>query len=355
MQKVIIYAALLLCLFLTKSNAQTFEQRANEISRNIQKITQVQKDSLKTEIENLENALKNQIITNEQFEAKKLERAEYRASRIEELVSSEEEKLSVLIKDKAEGRIPESQAYSDTITIGNKKKIKIIFSDSDKNDTLKRTKREYSERRTTSQFVLAFGMNNLIDDGDFSTLEDSEIRAWRSRFFEWGVTLKTRILPNSSLLQAKYGLTFVYNNLHPEDGQYFIRDGKETILVGDNPDISRSRFKNVYLTMPLHLEIDFSKPKIGKEGNKLFRTQNSVRLGLGGFVGVHLKTKNYYHGETKVRYKGNYNASDFAYGLSTYLGYGNTSLYFKYDLNPLFKNNAVDQNVVSFGVRFDID
>jgi len=354
MPKFIIYAVLSLCLFLTKSNAQTFEQRAKTISNNIENITETQKNYLKYDIEELEQQLKNGIITKEEFEEKKLQKAEERASKIEELIAVEEEKLSELVKDKVEGRITEKDIHIDTLFIGKNKRFQLIYSSGD-NDTITKPRKEYSEKRTTSQFVLAFGMNNLIDDGDFSTLEDSEIRAWRSRFFEWGVTFKTRISPNSSLLQAKYGLTFVYNNLHPEDGQYFIRDGKETILVGDNPDISRSRFKNVYLTMPLHLEIDFSKPKTGKEGNKLFRTQNSVRLGLGGFVGVHLKTKNYYHGNTKVRHKGNYNASDFTYGLSTYLGYGNTSLYFKYDLNPLFKNNAVDQNVVSFGVRFDID
>jgi len=41
--------------------------------------------------------------------------------------------------------------------------------------------------------------------------------------------------------------------------------------------------------------------------------------------------------------------------LSTYIGYRETSLYLKYDLNPLFQNNAIKQNNISLGVRFDLN
>ena len=43
------------------------------------------------------------------------------------------------------------------------------------------------------------------------------------------------------------------------------------------------------------------------------------------------------------------------YTVSAYLGYGQTSLYVKYDLNPMFKNNNIDQNNVSLGIRFDFN
>ena len=55
------------------------------------------------------------------------------------------------------------------------------------------------------------------------------------------------------------------------------------------------------------------------------------------------------------RQKGNWNVNDWNYGVSAYAGWGSTSLYVKYDLNPLFKNNAVDQNNISLGVRFDFN
>ena len=53
--------------------------------------------------------------------------------------------------------------------------------------------------------------------------------------------------------------------------------------------------------------------------------------------------------------KGDFNVNKFGYGLSTYVGYGATSLYLKYDLNPLFNDNVVKQNNVSLGVRFDFN
>ena len=36
-------------------------------------------------------------------------------------------------------------------------------------------------------------------------------------------------------------------------------------------------------------------------------------------------------------------------------GYKATSLYLKYDLNPLFENNTIDQNNISLGIRFDFN
>ena len=61
--------------------------------------------------------------------------------------------------------------------------------------------------------------------------------------------------------------------------------------------------------------------------------------------------------DTKVKdkQKGDFNMSNYIYGLSAYIGYRQTSIYVKYDLNPVFKNNAVDQNNISLGVRFDFN
>jgi hypothetical protein len=107
------------------------------------------------------------------------------------------------------------------------------------------------------------------------------------------------------------------------------------------------------------LEFDFSK-KETKNDKTIFRTHNSFRLGVGGYAGLRIKSKqkteyklNDMEYESKV--KGDFNASDFVYGLSTYIGYKETSLYLKYDLNPLFQNNAVKQNNISLGVRFDFN
>ena len=43
------------------------------------------------------------------------------------------------------------------------------------------------------------------------------------------------------------------------------------------------------------------------------------------------------------------------YGLSGYIGWGDLAIYAKYDLNPLFKDQAFDQNNISLGLRWDLD
>ena len=66
-------------------------------------------------------------------------------------------------------------------------------------------------------------------------------------------------------------------------------------------------------------------------------------------------TKEEFWEEVKNKEKGDFNVSDLTYGLSAYIGYGATSLYAKYDINPMFKNNNIDQNNVSLGIRFDFN
>jgi hypothetical protein len=65
--------------------------------------------------------------------------------------------------------------------------------------------------------------------------------------------------------------------------------------------------------------------------------------------------KNFLVKKPNRKEKGDFNVNDFIYGVSAYLGFSETSLYVKYDLNPMFADNAVKQNNVSLGVRFDFN
>ena len=118
----------------------------------------------------------------------------------------------------------------------------------------------------------------------------------------------------------------------------------------------------MYLTAPLHLEFDFTPKKLSADGSKTyFRTHQSVRLGIGGYGRVRIKSKQIlcYEDENgndvRQKTKGDFNVNDFIYGASVYVGYQAVSLYAKYDLSPLFSDNLVDQNNVSLGLRFDFN
>lgn len=151
----------------------------------------------------------------------------------------------------------------------------------------------------------------------------------------------------------------MYNNLRPTDNRLFVDNGSQTDLVANPLDMKESRFRNVNLVLPVHLEFDFTKSEV-RDGKAVFRTHKGLRYGIGGFVGVNVKSKqivkydiNDYKSSEVT--KGSFNTNDFIYGLSTYIGYKETSLYLKYDLNPLFKDNVIDQNNISLGIRFDLN
>jgi len=82
---------------------------------------------------------------------------------------------------------------------------------------------------------------------------------------------------------------------------------------------------------------------------------------LVGYTGFRLKSKQFQlfddgngHDVT-MKEKGDFNVNNFIYGVSGYLGYNQMSLYLKYDLNPMFKNNTVKQKNISLGIRFDFN
>ena len=160
-------------------------------------------------------------------------------------------------------------------------------------------------------------------------------------------------------MHLKYGFSWMYNQLNTTENRYFVTNGNQTELA-TFPTHLRTKdtyFKNVYVTIPVHLEFDFSKTKI-VDDKKVFKSHTGARFGIGGFVGVNTNSKQFIEYEQngykfKELQKGDFNVNDFTYGLSTYIGYKATSLYLKYDLNPIFKNNPVDQNNISLGIRFD--
>jgi len=349
MQKIIFYAMTLLCLFASKAIAQqTFEQRAKAIALRIESITKEEKDALKEEVEAVNKLLDRGEISLEEADKRKLELAEVRAKNIETRVGMEEAKLTDLVREKVDGKLPSE---------GRRTAFSIYWEkDSPRRDSIRNDR---SESRTTSQFVFAVGLNNVVTDGDLSSVEGSDYRVWGSHFYEWGIAFNTRLAKNNNLLHAKYGLSLMYNNLRPTDNRSFVVDGNKTTLETNPIHLKDSRFRNVYLVVPVHLELDFTKKRV-TEKKTYFRSHESFRMGIGGYAGINVKSKQILRYEiddhnVKERTKGDYNVNDFIYGLSAYVGYSEVSLYIKYDLSPIFRNNAVDQNNISLGIRFDLN
>lgn len=341
MQKIILYLSLALLATCTQVNAQekTFEQKAKEIAIKIKSISDEEKQALKSEISAIDKQVEENKITKEEASTLKASAAEKHANNIETKVAEQEAALRELVNGKLD-----IQETNDSV-----KKYKISIPGI-KKDSLR------SENRTTSQFVFAAGFNNVVTDG---AVANSEFKYNRSSFYEWGLTWNTRLSNNSNLLHLKYGVGFQYNILQASDNRVLADINNETVLVPFFTDLrpNRTYFKNVYFVVPIHLEFDFSKTKMDGD-KKIFKSHQGVRFGIGGFVGANTNSKQfiaYRQDGYKIteRQKGDFNVNDFTYGLSAYIGHKQTSLYIKYDLNPIFKNNPIDQNNISLGIRFD--
>ncbi|CAD0006798.1 porin family protein [Flavobacterium chungangense] len=349
MKNFTIYLVILVFLFVSKVLGQeTFESKAKQIANKIEKITKQEKETLKKEVEEINVQLSNGVITGEQADKRKKELAEARAVIIEEKVTLAQNELNDLVQQKVDGKLKEQDST---------KKNRLIIH-WDRNDWNNKNGKDSirGEKRTTSQFVFAMGLNNIIADGE---LQDSNYKFMGSHFYEWGFTYNSRLIKNYNLLHAKYGLSLMYNNIRPTNNRSFVVNGDQTNLEINPVNLKESRFRNVYLVLPVHLEFDFTKPK-EKDGKTYFRTHKSFRFGIGGYAGINVKSKQILKFEEddlkyKTTIKGDYNVNNFIYGLSSYIGYKELSLYLKYDLNPLFQDNLVKENNISLGLRFDFN
>ncbi len=346
MTRILIYTVIVLLTMMQSVFAQdTLELKTKEIARKIDSITTNERMLLKKEIRKLEKDYKNNRLTEEQVEKLKKEAVTKHARIIKQEIDKLEGELYSVIQNRIDDKLK-----------GNK-----IKKNSDGTYTLQiktRKKNSTESQRTFSNFVFAFGLNNVMLNADFNTIQDSPYKFGASSFMELGKNYKTRIFKENSVFYVDYGLSVRYNNLILKDNKYFVTNGNDTNLETFPHDLKKSKFKNVQLVVPLYLEMDFSKPKI-KEDKKIFKRNKAFRLGFGGFGGINLKSKQilkYKLDGKKVRdkRKGDYNVTQFVYGLNAFIGYKDTSFYVKYDANDLFHNNFKNQHNISFGVRFDL-
>jgi hypothetical protein len=391
----ILYLMLFLLFSLVSYSQSTFENRIKMIKNDIEIIKSQEKETLRLEVEAINDRLDKGEITSSEAEIQKKAVAEKCADRIESRIEPLEKEIQALVKGEVEDKddrignleddndeddeddddeadddeddddedANEEENEKDGDKDGDKeyrknKKREIDFDGISIDWKPRKHKKYRGESRTTTQFVFAFGLNNLVTDGDLGSIEDNGIKLSNSRFYEWGWTWKTRMAQNSPFLHLKYGLSFTYNNLRPENNQYFIKTGDKTVLA-DHPESLQDEpyFRNINMVVPVHLEFDFSKKRMSEEA-AIIRTQKTFRMGVGGYAGINIRSKQLLEYkadglETEQTTRGDYNTNDFIYGLSAYFGYKDVSLYTKYDLNPLFTDNDLDQNNISLGLRFD--
>ena len=223
-------------------------------------------------------------------------------------------------------------------------------TDTDKNKTI-----EFGQR-TTDGLVFAIGFNNAIIEGE--SLNNSPYKLGGSGFVELGWAWKTRVFKNSNAVRVNYGFSFMWNKLNIKDNLYFNEVDDVVILEEFQVKVIKSKFRTTNLVFPVHFEFGPSK-KIERNTYYRYSTHKQFKIGIGAYGGFVLqsmqKLKYDENGSRqKLKLKG-YNTNNLMYGLSSYIAFGHVGVYAKYDLSTIFKDQLVDQNNISIGLRFNME
>lgn len=352
MRKITHYILFIALIFSVQLIAQeeNNSERIENLKEQREKITTQERTYLKTEVEAINIRLAEGEITKDEADKLKREAAEKRAKNIENRTAIIDNKIALLERNK-EGYKPNDGDEDIAGFMISDEGTFIGINIKGQNKPVK------YDKRTTSALVMAIGFNNAIIDGE--KFDDTPYKIGGSHFFELGWAWKTRVFKESNFLRIKYGVSMQFNGLKADDNMYFVQNGDVTSLEPHPFDVKKAKLNVTNLVFPVHFEIG---PSSKKEYATHFRysTHRQFKFGVGGYVGfktgVYQKLKYKENGEkVKEKNKNSYNTSNTVYGLSSYLAWGHTALYVKYDLNTIFKNQAVDQRNISLGVRFDMD
>ncbi len=231
-----------LCIQLASAQETTIKQdQIKSLEDKKEMVRSEEKDQLKAEVEAINLRLEKGEISTEEAENLKKEYAEKRALNIENRIAIIDNKIE-LLKRNEDGNVEldvNSSGYY--LRIGGKEDENtneefIYFGKRDQDKPKK------YDRRTTSDLVLAFGLNNALIDGE--KLDDSPYKFGGSRFFEIGWAWKTRVFNDSNFLRLKYGFSFQMNGFKPKDNQYFVQDNDLTYLEEFPTDLKKVQTHN---------------------------------------------------------------------------------------------------------------
>jgi len=351
-----IYFCLALFLLLSQIGfgQEGYKRKIEALKAKKERIVEQEREALKEEVQEINHRLERGEISQGEAETLKKEAAKIRALNIEGRLAIVEQEISLLERNRGEvlvlGEEEDDRGQERDIGIFIDGKRAFGFKTREQGEKIR------FDRRTYSDPVLAIGLNNALVDG--SSLEDGPYRIGGSRFLELGWQWRTRVFQNSNWLRVNYGFSFQFNGLKPEGNRIFVEDGGQTVLEEYEYELDKAKLRMDHLVVPVHFEIGPSKYR-EREDSFRYSIKKKFRLGLGGYAGINLGTRQKlkYNREgknVKDKLKRDYNTSDLIYGLSGYMGFDGVSLYLKYDLNPIFKDAAIEQHNISLGLRFDI-
>ncbi len=340
------------------------QKRVKILEQQKNAITKQEKRALKEEVKSINERLEKEVITENEAQILKEEVARKRAMNIENRLAILDNKIALLLRNEDMGG--EFLDGIDYDSIAQLEEDHLLFI---KLNSKRKEKEIRRDKRTYKNLVVGFGLNNALISG--TSFSDSPYEYLGSRFFEIGYAWNTRVFKNTNWLRIKYGFSFQFNGLKPTENRFF------TLVTGDLgfpvvelrslPDgqggvlpLFKSKYRMDSFVIPVHFEMG---PSVRREYRqyKRYSTNKMFKIGIGTYFGFNYFNRQKVRGESRndqiiVGFSdtGNGENQRIIAGLSTYIGFDDLSLYFKYELTPMFEEPSVQQNNISLGLRFDL-
>ncbi|MCK8492132.1 PorT family protein [Spirosoma sp. RP8] len=247
----------------------------------------------------------------------------------------------------------------DTVLVVTKKKdgVTIVISgksDSTRSDSAKnlRDYKRSSVRRGINSWSRSIdfqiGLNTFISQSTLAAYPSDvySLKPIGSRYFAVAFSQRpTFINGKRAKLSLYYALEGSWNNYMFDNNVVATKGPSQLEFVQYPEQLKKSKLTTFALQLPVVPRISF----YNSSGRKVFH------LGLGGFIGYRLDsyTKIKRLNNDKEHEHANFYLNNFRYGLVGHIGIVRTSLFVKYDLNPVFQEGkGPDVRTLSFGISF---
>ena len=202
------FVVVIMCFIANTMVAQeNYKDKIEALEEQKEKITLEEKEALKVEVGTINKRLEKSEISTDEANKFKEEVALKRALNIENRLAIIDNEIALLERNKGEVLSVEKDDNSwddnDGVTIR-------IDGDEWEITDNKYGWPKYG-RRTYSDFIVAFGLNNAIIEGQ--SLNDTPYKVWGSRFFEIGWAWRTRVFKKTNAVRFHYGFSFQFNGL----------------------------------------------------------------------------------------------------------------------------------------------
>ncbi len=319
MKKIILLFILGSFGFLKAQEPANFDQELLSLTHQLDSLISQKNFALEKNLQSLNKMVKEGKITSEEAQKIKIETAKKYADEVDYLAF----KITSQIKDLTKGKTIEHR-------------VRIINGGGEINYTIrviqnnrKHNKEKKKKKRTSSDWFIAFGINNVLTEGNIADINQSPYGIGQSRFFRIGKEWKTSFTKNKGPLFFTYGIDYTWNTLKPNENKYHVVTNTGLVLSTYPENLSYSKFRTKSLRAPVGFEWDLPSSN-----------SHYLKLKAGGFARINLVTKQKLKVEGGKKYveKSGFDVNGFNYGFYGEIGGNSWSLSLDYDALPFFKS-----------------